>query len=473
MLRQNSIWMATLVAGAMALAGCGGSSNSSTTGGSGSGAASPAIVTAGDAPMSSVLAALVTVSAVSFTNSSSTAVQLLSQPRQIELTHLGGIRAPLELHPLPQGTYSSIAIAVSAAQITYIDPNTNQPVVATAVIPSASATQTITLTPALVVSDATATDVRFDFDLQKSLDLTGSTVTFTPVIGAAVAKVSSEDNDHRVVHVNGTVSATSTTANTITLTTADTGLSVTLNVNSSTKFDDSVTLANLQVGAVIRTQDQMQSDGSLTALLIEDNDRGDKEDSNSRVDSGIVTSVTRDSSKNLTAFTVIVNGSDDVHNFGHTLNVTVDANTKFNNTMEAQESGMATFDQSQVFPGAGIEMSGTVQSASAATVTAREIRPAAVNPFGLTSAAVTAGASGAFTIPLLLNNSTNFAHFAGLTTLNVLTNSATTYDGASLSATTVGSLAVGTPLVVHGFLSVNGTTTTLFAAHIRQEGSSF
>ncbi|HXR98356.1 MAG TPA: DUF4382 domain-containing protein [Terriglobales bacterium] len=472
MVRQQSIWLATLVAGAVALAGCGGSSASSGSTG-GSTATSPAIITAGDAPMSSVLAALVTVSAVTFTSSSSTTVQLLSQPRQIELTHLGGIRAPLDLHALPQGTYNSVAITVSAAQITYIDPNTNKPVVATAVIPSASATQTITLSPALVVSDSTATDIRFDFDLQKSLDLTGTTVTFTPVIGAAVARVKDEDDNTRMVHVNGTVTATSVSGNTITLTSDDTGLAVTLNVNSSTKFDDNVTLANLQVGAVIRTRDEMQSDGSLTAVLVEDNDAGDKEDSNSRVDTGIVTGVTRDTSNNLTAFTVVVNDSDDVHNFGHMLNVTLDSNTKFKNTMEAQTAGLATFDQTQVFPGAGVEMSSTVQSASAATVTAREIRPAAVNPFGLTSAAVTAGANGVFTIPLLLNNSTNFAHFAGLTTLNVLTNSATAYDGANLSATTVGSLAIGTPLVVHGFLSVSGTTTTLFAAHIRQEGSGF
>ncbi|MGH3182314.1 MAG: DUF4382 domain-containing protein, partial [Streptosporangiaceae bacterium] len=179
--------LGSVVAGAVLLAACGGSMNSPNNP-SPTGIFSPTVVSVGDAPMSSVVAALVTISAVSFTSSSST-VQLLSQPRKVELTQLGGIRAPLVLHPLPAGTYTSLSITVSAAQITYIDPNTGKVVVASAAIPSTSATTSITLTNPLVVNDAGATDIRFDFDLQKSLDLTNGVVTFTPSISAAVAHV--------------------------------------------------------------------------------------------------------------------------------------------------------------------------------------------------------------------------------------------------------------------------------------------
>jgi len=461
--------LAAAVTASLSLGACGGN-GSASSGNNGAGsspaATSPTIVTAGDAPMSSVLAALVTVSAVSFTSSSGS-VQLLSQPRNLELTHLGGIREPLDLHALPEGTYSSLSLTVTAAQITYMDPNTNQVVVANAVIPSANATTSITLTNPLVVSDSGATDVRFDFDLQKSLDLTNSVVTFTPSISAAVARAKDEDGNGRLVFVDGTVTAVSTSANTITLTTHDTGLSVTLNVNSSTKFDDNVTLATLQVGAVVQTRDQLQSDGSLTALMVEDNDGGASEDSNSRVDAGIVTSVTRDSNNTLTSFSMMVRNSSNEKNEGHALTVNIGQGTSFKNSMEAQSAGLAAFDQTQVFPGAAVRVSGTISDST--TVVARAIRPAQVFPTGLTTVAVQSGGNGGFVITMLLDNTTFFAKNAGIGNLTVNTNANTVFDGGNLSATNVANLAVGSPLVARGFFSSNGTTTVLFAAGVHEE----
>lgn len=466
-MRKFSLLLAAAVA--VSLSACGGGSastnNNPGTGSNPSGSSSPAVVTAGDAPMSSVLAALVTVSAVSFTSSAG-AVQLLNQPRQIELTHLGGIRAPLDLHALPEGTYSSLAITVSAAQITYIDPNTGQPVVATATIPSASATQTIALSTPLVVNDTNATDIRFDFDLQKSLDLTGSTVTFTPSISAAVARVHGESDGDRVLHINGTVTAV--TASAVTLTTDDSGLSVTLNVNSSTQWDDSMTLASLQVGAVVHTEATVQDDGSLTALLIADADGGTKEDANSRMDAGVVTAVTRDSNNSLTSFTMVVRNSSDVKNIGQTLTVNIGSGTTFKDSVEAQNAGMAVFDQTQVFAGAAVRLSGTIGSV-AATVVARAIRPAAVYPHGLTAAAVQTGTNGGFVLSLLLDSNSYFAQHAGLSTLTVDTNANTVFDGSTLTSANVATLALGSPLTASGFLSLSGTTTTLFAAHLHEE----
>ncbi|MGH9476494.1 MAG: DUF4382 domain-containing protein [Terriglobales bacterium] len=464
--------MGSVLAAAALLAGCGGNAgaNVNASGGSTGGNASPTVVSVGDAPMSSVLAAMVTISAVSMTSSAGS-VSLLQQPRTVELTHLGGIRAPLSLQPLPEGTYTSMSITVSAAQITYIDPNSGQPVMATATIPTASATQTITLNPALQVNDSGATDIRFDFDLQQSLDLSGSTVTFTPVIAGAVARVKDEDADARQIHVDGTVSATDTTKQTITMSVGDSGLTVTLNVTSSTQFDDGLSLGSLTAGTAVDSEDTIGPDGALTALEIETADDGGVEGHQGRVDGGIVTAVTRDSQNQLTSFTMVVRNCLRLINLGTVLTVQVNSATAFKDSMMAASAGLAGFDQSSIFPGQGVWVAGTAVQRSTNTVLAAELRPAAVNPLGLTSAAVTVNGSIGYSITLLLDTQANFAKFAGLTTLVVDTNTNTVLDGQELSSGTIASLAVGTPLVARGYLAAgaSGSADVLYCAHLHEE----
>lgn len=465
--------MALLVAAGL-MAGCGGSSSLTTTGSNSAAGASPTVVTVGDAPMSSVLAALVTISGVTFTSASGS-VSLLQQPRTMELTHLGGIRAPLVLKPLAAGTYTSMSITVSAATITYIDSSTGQPVTAQATIPPAAATDTITLNPPLQVSAQGATDVRFDFDLQKSLDLTGSTVTFTPTIGGAAASVQSEDASRRRIHVEGTVSAVDATASTITMKVGDSGLSVTLNVTSSTEFDDNMSLATLKTGTEIETVDTLNVDGSLTARKIEDTDDGAAEGEQGSIDGGIVTGVTRDSQNQLIGFTMVIRNCLDFEKLGQTLTVEVNSGTVFKDSMMAQAAGLASYDQSSIFVGQGVWVAGTAVQTASNTVLATEIRPAAVSPFGLTSAAVQAGASGGFSLTLLLDNQTSFDKFAGLTTLTVDTNANTVFDGGSLTSTTVANLPVGSPLVARGYLAAapsgSGSSDVLFCTFLREEGN--
>ncbi len=469
--RTRSLAALLALAASVSLAACGGSSGaspSSNTSGSGA-SASPAVITVGDAPMSSVLSALVTISAVNFTSASGT-VNLLTQPRTIELTQLGGIQAPIEMDSLPQGTYTSLSVTVTAAQITYIDPTTQKVVQATATIPAASATASIILTNPLVVNSTAATDVRFDFDLQKSLDLTSGVVTFTPAVSAAVARVDTETDADRELHVTGTVTAVDTTKNTITVTSSDTGLSVTLNVTSSTQFDSNITLATLQTGTLIHTVDQVNSDGSITALEVNATDDGQSEDDGGRVDGGIVTATTVDSNNNLTSFTMVIRDSLHEDNVGQTVTVDVNSSTLFKDSLIAQNAGLATFDQTQVFPGQGVWVAGS--KVNATTALATEIRPAAVNPYGLTNAAVqTASGGNGYVISLLLNANSNFAEFAGLTSLNVDTNANTVFDGQTLTSANVASLAVDTPLVARGFLSTSSGTDTLFCSHLHELGS--
>lgn len=475
---RRSIWfqlgfVLASTGAALYLFGCGGGNSSlnSSSGTGGTTTSAPTMVSAGDAPatMSNVLAALVTVSAVTFTNSSGTTVQVLQSPRTIELTHLGGIRAPLELDQLPEGTYDSVAITVSAAQITYLN-SSNQVVVASATI--ASPTSTTTLSPAFTLSSTSAVDLRFDFDLASSLSISGSTVTFTPQVSAVVALASGEATSERVLYVNGTVTAVNTSNNTITLTTADTQLSLTLNVNSSTVFDDNLTLAGLQVGTQLDTEAQLQSDGTLVALLIEAANGGATVASGNTVADGLVTGTTVNGSGEVTQFVMVARSGMGTQLLGQAVTVTVNTTTVFKDTDEATDAGLTSFSSTQdsIFPGSGVRVTGTLSGSASSgfALSATQVRPNAVDPFGLLSAVPVTSANG-LTLAVLLDSRDPVATLGKISTLSVQTNANTIFDGASLTSANAASMMVGTPLTTRGFLALQGTTYTEFAANVHEE----
>jgi hypothetical protein len=213
----------------------------------------------------------------------------------------------------------------------------------------------------------------------------------------------------------------------------------------------------------------LNPDGSLTALSVEDADGGTEEGEQGRIAGGIITAVTRDSQNQLTSFTIVVRNTLFPAWLGRPITVQVNTSTLFKDSDRATAAGLATYDQSSVFAGQGTWVSGTPVASVSDTMLATEVRPAAVNPFGLTSAAVTT-TSGGFAIPLLLDTQTNFAQFANLSTLTVETNALTVYDGTGLTATTVANLAVGSPLVARGFLAAGTSGDVIFCDHLHEEG---
>src|SRR5579883_1049263 len=99
--------MKKLVASLLALAGlslvgCGGNSSATSGNNNNPPPSAPAVVSVQDAPMDGVLSAEVTISAVTLTGTASgggsISANVLTKPREIELSELGGVRAPLELN---------------------------------------------------------------------------------------------------------------------------------------------------------------------------------------------------------------------------------------------------------------------------------------------------------------------------------------------------------------------------------------
>ena len=215
-----------LVAAALALAGCGGSSMSPST------AVSPststkqtpctsgcgtALVSLTDAP-GDFVSYIVTVDSLTLTRTDGTVVQTVPTTSQVDFAQLVNLSEVLSAQQLPPGTYTSaqltldystadIVVSTASGNVTVpgadlINGATNSPI-------SAPITVTLSFGSApLVITDGTVSNLALDFNLAASntVDLTANpiTVTVDPVLSASLAPASSKQ-----IHVRGPLQSVS------------------------------------------------------------------------------------------------------------------------------------------------------------------------------------------------------------------------------------------------------------------------
>ncbi len=468
------------------LAGCGGSSSTSVQLPSQSSPppiSSPTYVSVGDAPMTNVLAAQVTFSAITATDASGNANSLLSAPATIELSHLAGVRAPIAVGSLGAASYASISYTISGVSVTYVDgTGTVQPNVVAALscgtnttsctytpgtpagggAPAVPATVAVTVTltntkgPApLVVGDSTATDVGLDFNLASALDLTGTTVTFTPNATVNAAQVENEATLPKL-ELDGTAKSVTASSNSVILKTAS-GVSV-LESFASGALDDNLTVAALNPGTVLATVATFNPNGSFVATSAVSPNGGAALGSGDEVVSGIVTKTTVDNTTTpptLTSVTVVPNqstntatpGTPDV---GEAITIPVASTTLIQDTAAATAAGLATFDQTQVFAGQSVMLAWTNVAANpgatppvVASMIADEIRPAPVSTSGTSASAVTA-TSGVSTFTLVPNPTTNYAAFVPIASETAAATTATSVNVTDANGTYTSSTTLAT-----------------------------
>ena len=200
----------SLALAAITITGCSSGSGS----GSGTIISPPASSTAvlinmGDTPSDSVLQCAVTISAMSFTNTTGTTVTVpISSPMTMELAHLAGTVAPLTLPSITQGTYNSMSITLSSATVSYMTSATP-----TQQVFSTPMTVSIPLTTPLTVG-SNAMVVNLDLNLAASVgSAAGGALTFTPTFKPSVAMASGTSTatpeQGGMMQIVGSVSTTS------------------------------------------------------------------------------------------------------------------------------------------------------------------------------------------------------------------------------------------------------------------------
>lgn len=450
----------------LAITGCGqGAAMSSTGASSGAGAATSAmVVTVGDAPLSNILSAKVTISGITLTPSSGgSAVTVLSTPRTIELSSLGAIQEPLETQNVAAGTYSAVNITISSANVTYLN-SSNQVTKGSATINSPNST--VTLSPALTVTQGQDVHLSLNFNLAQSFDLSGSTLTFTPSITSAAASIEKENSVDREVEVTGSVVSSSATS--ITVQSSNTGVQSTFSINSSTQLPSGLNPATIPAGTIVTIHGVVQADGSLLATSICSAASGNSPDKSQSGGRGIVTAVSKDSSGNVTSFTFVPREDYSGDASGSTMTVDLSNSTVYGVSQDAIQNGIAAtaFTNAEIFPGQSVEVIGSV---SGGTIMAQQVNLAPESLSGALAAAPQ-GTSPSYNFTLQLPAQSFLTTYDSLATLSATTNTQTQYED-TLTASSFGTLAAGTSLEVHGYLLVdNSNNFSLTVADVSQIG---
>jgi hypothetical protein len=260
------IALAVLLTGAMI--GCGGGSSNSTSTPTPTPTANttPVMVNMGDAPSDQVMAVSITMSAMNFTNSSGTSVSALSAPTTMEMLHLMGTMQPVAMPKLPQGTYTQMAMTISSAIVTYVDPTTHKAIQKTVAGPM---TANIPLNPVLTVAGS-AMVMNLDMDVAHSVSIDASgnvtmTPTFRPFANAAMANAT--DPEHgAMMHMIGNVSSVS--GSSFMMSTLP-GMQFTMGTSSGTQFQNMGGMGSMGSGMILMVNAMLQPDGTINAQYVQ------------------------------------------------------------------------------------------------------------------------------------------------------------------------------------------------------------
>jgi hypothetical protein len=226
-------------------------------------------ITGEDAPLpSSVVSFFVTINSITLNNSSGS-VTVLSTPTTVDFGRLIGLRSLLGFQTISPGTYTSATFNLANPVINYINLSTNPPSLGTIQGTLTLSTVTVNFPQAMVVNPNGLAGLHMDFDLRDSLqvDQTGQiTGQVTPVI--FIKAVSASAADGEITDFTGSVVSVSGSTNSFLLQ-GPWGFQEKINVNSSTQYNGSWTLASLTTGAIASVIGEVQPDGSILASAVE------------------------------------------------------------------------------------------------------------------------------------------------------------------------------------------------------------
>lgn len=420
-----------------------------------SAATSPVPISITDAPSDQVIAASLVLNSVVLKDTKGETASLLTSPLTFEATHLDAVQEPLFTPAVPQDTYSSITLTYSNAQVAYIDPVSKDVVIATATL--ANTSQTITFATPIVVSNS-STALLIDYLVANSITISGSTVTVTPDFKVSEVPIKAHPGnglEGLQCGVKGTISALGT--NSFTLTNAE-GKSLVINVDSNTKYEDLSGFSALTAGMFVEVDTETQTDGSLLARRIE------QEEQPKAARILLVGPITQTTGSPVTSFTQVVrqhigasSGSDALVETD-TINITDATRFRLPGRFHDMDGGSLPFsaELSAATLFAGQNVAVTTDSLTNNTATAVTIALAPQTVGGTIASLSNTTGKGIMAYTITLESDSWLALLTGATTVTVYTN-------GNLQELNKSALAAGDEARFNGFLfKVNGNLV-LFA----------
>jgi hypothetical protein len=460
---RSRICMFAVVLLVFAAFGCGGAMNLTPTGGANTSAVT---LTVTDTPPSGVtiLSFEVTVTGATLSPGN---VQLVTNPVKIEVKQLETEAAFLSTVNVPQGTYSSIAVSFSGAEIAFLNQTgaaigTCQNNSVCQIETSAASTVTYSGAPfPLAVMAGTSSGLQLDVNLANILSPTLG-VNFSALNGLVVTQVATqpagelEDLDD----LDGSILSINAVNSQFTLHTLRGDFVI--GTGSGTEFDFSACTANnfscLQVGQAVEVDVKIMLGGVFTAKRIELDDQAADNEAE-----GVIFKI-----DDATHFEIVVLdelGSSSAVNPGNPIVVTLSASPSFQVQSDGlsapsalQNAFQSATDTSQLLPGQEVQL--RVKSASAGppiAVTADRVRLR----LSQLTANVSALASPNFSVGQLPALFT----IAGVSSIHVQTSSKTDFDGVAGVTTLVN----GDTVSLRGLLFKNGASAPeLIAKKVRK-----
>ena len=244
------------------LGGCNVGSGSNGGGGSNTGSV---FVVGEDAPYPSVVAFNITINSITL-NNGSTSVEALAQPTTVDFGRLMGLRSLLAFNAIAPGTYTSATFTLSKPMITFVDMSTSPPSSQTlsGTLTNAKVTVAFPANAPLVVSNNSLGGLHVDFDLAKSLTISGASVSVNPVI--YIQAVSASDDLGKVTEFVGSVLSVGSSSFNLQ---GPWGFQETIAVNGQTQFNAGYLLNTVPVNSIAAVQGTLQADGSILASNVE------------------------------------------------------------------------------------------------------------------------------------------------------------------------------------------------------------
>jgi len=402
------------------LLGCGGG-RVPPSGSDGGGGSTAVLISLGDLaampgdsgpPVDQIVSFVLTIESVSV-HSSSGSVQLLSNPRRVELSRDLLKHEPLLLANVARGHYSGLVVKVSNPEVSFIDPSgmLHEGVAASLASPTINIPFSVGSNPVfLILRPLLASSVSFGGgDL---VTVTPKFDTFGPVeVQNGVGIIS--DLVGRVATVSG--SSITIDINSIGYKWEQNG-TLTFATNSSTEFQGVAALDELSAGMTVEVDAILYSDGTCRANKIE----VENNVATAAVTEGIVRSL---APSQLQMMVREVHGPDDltIPAVGKLLTANANASTQFR--VESEHVDLHNLDFTPTFDALNIAAGQNVRAAggggSATTIAADQLKLEEQSLNGIGGTVTPGAVSGQFTFPLNVTADSAFAQLTGQTSVLV------------------------------------------------------
>jgi hypothetical protein len=249
----------SLATAVLVATGCGSSTLTST--GTQSSASGPAFLVGTDAPLAAVVSMQVTLQDVELTNSTTTTATLVKGTPTVDFARYNGLQGLVDMVDVPAGTYTGVTFVLGTGTVSRLNTSGGgAPTIESAPAAFTPATVTVSLPNPLVVGDKTPpVGVRLDFDLAKSIQVSGGQIVLN---GSGDVEVDptfdittvarGDQGAHIDELIGGIVSLpTSTTEPSSFVIQGPHGENFTINTSSSTEWDGGATLSALNSNSVV------------------------------------------------------------------------------------------------------------------------------------------------------------------------------------------------------------------------------